>query len=455
MRAFANPEIEEILAADGKAIVFVHVGKCAGEAAIDFLCRQLDDSFVLFEMHVQGADQKISQIVSKHPNRFEFLVAARDPISRFVSAFNWDKHNLYLSQTSPDRQTKELFETFPSVEALALGLSSESETISRKANSLSRFAHMGMGQAFYTSVDVLECIPRSNLNVYDVKSIASDLGDFVEKMTGRAPDRSPKFFKSKDQYSKNYKNGESIFSTFLSELGKCSLSSVIEDDLWVYEWLTKHRLDASVRGFDLSAGIKNNIPMWVNSPYYEGAEKWTDIFWSSCSKFYNLFNKLDHGLVIDLAAGHGRHAERAAAFADELILVDIAEQNLEISRARLAGRSNVDFELGDGISFTGILENSVDGIYCYDSMVGFSPAVVRSYLFDTARVLKSGGRALYHHSNYAGERKERSNAPHGRSYMTKEIFSSLAAEAGLNVLEQHVIDWGGVSELDCVTLLAK
>ena len=39
--------------------------------------------------------------------------------------------------------------------------------------------------------------------------------------------------------------------------------------------------------------------------------------------------------------------------------------------------------------------------------------------------------------------------------MSKQLFAYLADRAGLEVLEQRVIDWGGKKDLDCLTLVEK
>jgi len=46
------------------------------------------------------------------------------------------------------------------------------------------------------------------------------------------------------------------------------------------------------------------------------------------------------------------------------------------------------------------------------------------------------------------------NAPHGRSFMSKDIFAYLAYRCGFKVLEQKEIDWE-IKNLDCITLLQK
>lgn len=67
---------------------------------------------------------------------------------------------------------------------------------------------------------------------------------------------------------------------------------------------------------------------------------------------------------------------------------------------------------------------------------------IYEYLKDIYRVLIPGGKALLHHSNNTSDYKASfANAPHGRSFMSKDVFAYLAYRAGFDVLEQKVIDW--------------
>ena len=212
----------------------------------------------------------------------------------------------------------------------------------------------------------------------------------------------------------------------------------------------------SFDGASLEKQVASIRKPWVASRYYTEAEKWTHLFWDKQRPFRSLFDTLKLGTVVDLACGYGRHAENCAPLAEKLILVDVIEENLGYCRDRLAKFGNVEFRLGTGVSFPDFGDASVDAVYCYDAMVHFSPDIIKEYLHDTARVLKPGGRALYHHSNYAeGKGKVWSQNPHARNYMTVDLFSQLAADAGLDVLEQRVIAWGGVDSLDGITLMQR
>ena len=88
-------------------------------------------------------------------------------------------------------------------------------------------------------------------------------------------------------------------------------------------------------------------------------------------------------------------------------------------------------------------------------MVHFEMMDIYMYLKETKRVLKKGGRALFHHSNTHDDyRGNFTNATGGRNYMSQELFAYLAYRAGLQVVDQQLIDWTKANE-DCITLVEK
>jgi ubiquinone/menaquinone biosynthesis C-methylase UbiE len=160
--------------------------------------------------------------------------------------------------------------------------------------------------------------------------------------------------------------------------------------------------------------------------------------------------------MLELACGRGRHSEVVARMAGRLIIMDVLEENIAACRKRLAVYENIEYFKNNGFNFHPLMDESVTSIFCYDAMVHFTPDIVRSYLKDTARVLKPGGMALYHHSNYAGPELEHYGLhPHARNCMTQLQFAELASECGLSIVESTLISWGGVPDLDRLTLVKK
>lgn len=209
---------------------------------------------------------------------------------------------------------------------------------------------------------------------------------------------------------------------------------------------------------DLRNSVTEVARYWGNDPYYDRAEKpdWMTRFWSQNREFKPLFDQLDLEWTIELACGHGRHATQIADHVPALVLVDVVPQNIEYCRQRFAGRNNIAVMQNDGASFRPIPDEQATAIYCYDAMVHFEMDVVASYVKDTYRVLRPGGRALYHHSNYdqnpGGDHR---NSPNGRNFMTQALFFHLAARAGLRVLGSVLMDWTGIPQQDALTLLER
>jgi hypothetical protein len=87
-------------------------------------------------------------------------------------------------------------------------------------------------------------------------------------------------------------------------------------------------------------------------------------------------------------------------------------------------------------------------------MVHFDSDVVRSYLRDSHRALKPGGRGFFHHSNYTGGYDWRKN-PQGRNFMSREFFGHYADKEDLTVVKQTLLDRPHHPQLDCLTLVER
>lgn len=193
---------------------------------------------------------------------------------------------------------------------------------------------------------------------------------------------------------------------------------------------------------------------WTNQSYYEDAEDWLDIFWDNKSVFYYLFNKCDTTNITELACGHGRHVTKYIDRAKHIYLVDVNQTNIEFCKHRYSSVKNISYICNNGSNFSGIPDNSQTCIFSYDSMVHFELDDVKKYLEDSYRILKHGGRALFHHSNYysnpGGWYQEN---PHWRNFMSDRIFSHFALRSEFKILLQVVIPWGNCPNIDCVSLI--
>lgn len=192
--------------------------------------------------------------------------------------------------------------------------------------------------------------------------------------------------------------------------------------------------------------------------YFESAEQTQSIhtFWGDETLFYHYFQMLSLDNVVELACGRGRHVPQYCFRAGKIVLVDILEENIAFCRKRFADFKNISFYVNSGSDLSQLADNEYSALFTYDAMVHFESIDVYHYLQETFRILKWGGRALFHHSNNTFDYKQsfENSISGGRSYMSAQLFAHFAYRAGLTVLEQKIIDWG-VPDLDCITIVEK
>ena len=193
-------------------------------------------------------------------------------------------------------------------------------------------------------------------------------------------------------------------------------------------------------------------PWTPKNKYFPAAEVHIEEIWRTL--IFPFISDCDFSAVIDLGAGHGRNSTMLAPKAKRLLVLDIQSGNVEVCRKRFAGQRHVECAANNGYDLRPAADGAFTLVYSFDSMVHFEKEVVRSYLRDAQRVLRSGGRGFFHHSNYTGGTDWRTN-PHARNFMSRELFASHARDAGLQVVRQMVFEWGHVPELDCLSLVEK
>ncbi|MBR0904593.1 class I SAM-dependent methyltransferase [Bradyrhizobium liaoningense] len=194
---------------------------------------------------------------------------------------------------------------------------------------------------------------------------------------------------------------------------------------------------------------QNIIDKWKttdgsNWSYFAQAEspEWTKAFWIEGGRYKRLFDQLDLTSLVELACGQGRHSFQVVNRCERLWLVDSSVDALSNARKRFSAHPHVTTVISiDGLSFTEIPDSSATAVFSYDAMVHFELLTVACYIAETARVLRPGGRGLFHHSNYAenptGQIDEN---PGWRNFMTTDVMNHLLSRSGLRILEQTVFD---------------
>jgi len=170
----------------------------------------------------------------------------------------------------------------------------------------------------------------------------------------------------------------------------------------------------------------------------------------------------DFSSTLEIACGHGRNTEFLRRYAKSIDLVDVNQTCVDACEKRFGSKKDgctfrYHVTAGNSLPVAG---ESVSFVYTWDSMVHFDKLVVRDYVHDVFRVLKPGGSAFLHHSNYGTVAPDSSwTKNHGnRSDMTAELMREYAQDAGLTIKFQRLsgmADGWGMDDLDCLSLLAK
>ncbi len=195
--------------------------------------------------------------------------------------------------------------------------------------------------------------------------------------------------------------------------------------------------------------------------YYRDAEPYIQKQWEGV--IWPIIKDLDFTDVLELAPGHGRNTEHLRRQAGSITLIDVNPNCIEACRARFGEqRDGCKFRyfVTDGDSLSMVDSSSHSLVYTFDSMVHFDSSVVRAYVHEIARVLRPGGSAFLHHSNYGtvAPNSDWAHNPGNRSDMTAERMRGFAEEASLDVAFQRlsgIADGWGLEDLDAFTVLRR
>jgi SAM-dependent methyltransferase len=209
---------------------------------------------------------------------------------------------------------------------------------------------------------------------------------------------------------------------------------------------------AGIKSKSLTDLGAHSAPQWTPaSAYFAHAEPFMAGQWANI--IFPFIEGCDFTDCLDLAAGHGRNSEFLLKYCKTLVITDYHADNVEVCRKRFQTRDNISYFTCNGFDLQPQPDASITLIYSFDAMVHFDSDVVRSYLRDFRRVLKPGGRAFLHHSNYTGGHEWTSN-PSARNFMSKELFAHYAIKEDLKVIKQKTLNWQ-LPDHDCLSLVER
>ena len=212
-----NPLISTVRQFTGKHIIlFVHTGKCAGGSILAGMAQIFGADLIVYEYHVFDANERLLEALTFfHDNDFEsasVVIATRDPLSRWVSSYNWDLHNSYLSKKRP---LCEGYSSYLNVNLLAQGIKNGENL----AMSFGRFGHMGMGVSWYLPSECHSLLDSKNTFILKTETLDSDFSSFVNQFCDRhelpqknIASRAAKLTQTKHDFKSSY--SKDIFQEF-------------------------------------------------------------------------------------------------------------------------------------------------------------------------------------------------------------------------------------------------
>jgi ubiquinone/menaquinone biosynthesis C-methylase UbiE len=229
------------------------------------------------------------------------------------------------------------------------------------------------------------------------------------------------------------------------------------------------------------ASIEQNKEWWNNLDWTEGGADWSSSFGTPDMQWYASLLPRIHTFVptaqtiLEIAPGFGRWTHFLKEFCEKLIVVDLSEKCIAGCRERFKSSSNIEYHVNDGQSLAMAPDGAIDFVFTFDSLVHVEKEVIAAYLHQIATKLKPDGVAFIHHSNLGSHLShyafaealprgrgllsrwalvERSDHKRARS-MTAEVFQALAANAGLRVISQELINWQTRRLIDCISIVTR
>lgn len=192
----------------------------------------------------------------------------------------------------------------------------------------------------------------------------------------------------------------------------------------------------------------------------ESGEEWSKAWGGSRAQWlYTLFPRISRWLpatsICEIATGYGRWTEYLIPLAGKYTGIDLSPACVQGCRERFSAAENAAFGVTDGRTISGVDDESVDLVFSFDSLVHCERDVMAAYVQECLRVLKPGGVAFLHHSNWAALAREEPNKHCRGESVSGQTLAIDVQDCGGAVLVQECVNWGKVDLLDCISTFTK
>ena len=209
---------------------FVHVGKCAG-TSISFGLNSLKVPYK--ELHCGNADEEFAENAIR--DDIHWIIAVRDPISRFVSAFYWDLYEKRISTNRPGPKGiwTTIYESFKTPNELAESLttgSSEMKELAHAAFARS-YLHMQFTLSWYIPISKAKFLEPGSCSVIRTESADADFLRFAETLSDAQWTKT--LSREKSDYTEHIEN----YDKSLSDLALSNLFHIYRNDWRLLDYM--------------------------------------------------------------------------------------------------------------------------------------------------------------------------------------------------------------------------
>lgn len=203
-----------------------------------------------------------------------------------------------------------------------------------------------------------------------------------------------------------------------------------------------------------------NNAVWNGSyDWATAGEEWSATWGGSEAQWFgSLYPRLHRVLpakrVLEIAPGFGRWTKFLVRACESYVGIDLSGRCIDACRSTFAAANHACFVQNDGLSLEKA-DGSFDFVFSFDSLVHGELDVFRHYIPQIIGKLTPSGVAFIHHSNLLAITDCLSN-PHCRatSVDATRIAALVDKHAG-RVLSQEIINWGGETLSDCLTMFTR
>ncbi|MBM3493112.1 MAG: class I SAM-dependent methyltransferase [Armatimonadetes bacterium] len=179
--------------------------------------------------------------------------------------------------------------------------------------------------------------------------------------------------------------------------------------------------------------VEGNLEVWETHDWSQCGEEWTvSPAWKEAILDELLRAYMPAGgRILEIGPGAGRWTEHLIPIASRLILVDLTPACIALCRKRFASERGIEYHVNDGRSVPFLSDESVDGVWSFDTFVHIEPSEVRTYMAEFARVMAPGAVGVTHRARAGRHRRS------WRSDMTAERMADFCLERHLELVKQQ------------------